>query len=130
VQALRQHSVAAASYTGDLDADEADERVQKFGAKQLDVLVGTLDAMGEGVDGLQHRCANVVMHDRFWTSAKNDQAVGRVRRSGQLRLVTVHHVFAEATVDATITAACLRKTNVINLLKGRPLVDAIYGRVR
>jgi hypothetical protein len=49
-----------------------------------------------------------------------DRAGARVRRSGQLKLVTVYHVFAENTIDATITAACLRKTRVIAMLKGRP----------
>lgn len=128
-QALQAKHVKALDYHGDLNADDRDATVTMFRQGHLDVIVGTLDSLSEGVDGLQELCANVIMVDRHWTPAKNDQAIGRLRRSGQLRKVTVYHVFAENTIDQTITAACLRKTNVIQLLKGKPLIDAIYGRV-
>jgi SNF2 family DNA or RNA helicase len=121
--------VRALSYTGDDTSQVRDHAVQYFASGKIDVLVGTLDSLSEGVDGLQHRCSNVVLVDRHWTPAKNDQAIGRVRRSGQLKQVTVWHIFAANTIDATITAACLRKTNVIAMLKGRTLVDSLYGRV-
>ena len=129
VRELVSHDIKACAYTGDVPADTRDRDVQAFNAVVLNVLVGTLDALSEGVDGLQHTASNVIMVDRHWTPAKNDQAIGRLRRSGQLKRVTVWHVFAEKTIDATITAACLRKTNVIQVLRGMPLVDAIYGRV-
>lgn len=118
------------SYTGDLTADQRDEAVQEFvERKDVKVLVGTLGSLSEGADGLQHASNHVVMVDRHWTAAKNDQAIGRLRRSGQLKPVNVYHVFAKETIDATITAACLRKTNVVQMLNGMPLIDAIYGRV-
>lgn len=127
--ALADKHVTAGWFTGDASPEERDEIVARFQDKSIDVLIGTLDSLSEGVDGLQHRCSTAVFVDRHWTPAKNDQAIGRLRRSGQLRIVTVYHVFAEGTIDATITAACLRKANVVEMLAGRPLKDAIYGRV-
>ena len=127
--ALRHKGVVTDWYSGDESPTEHDECVQRFASGKTDVIVGTLDAMSEGVDGLQHKCSNVIFLDRYWTSTKNEQAVGRLRRSGQVQVVNVYHVFAKDTVDATITAACLRKQNVINMIEGRPLVDVIYGRV-
>lgn len=121
--------VTALAYHGDIDPHDRDVAVTAFGNGKCSVLIGTLDSLSEGVDGLQHAGRTVVMVDRHWTPAKNDQAIGRLRRSGQTRQVQVFHVFAKDTIDATVTAACLRKTNVIELLRGRPPTDAIYGRV-
>lgn len=130
IQAKSRSTVQVLPYTGDQDAKTRDYSVYAgFMNGQTQVLVGTLDSLSEGVDGLQHAASNIIMVDRHWTPAKNDQAIGRLRRSGQLKRVTVYHVFAKDTIDATITSACLRKTNVVESLKGRPLVDAIYGRI-
>lgn len=131
VAALNKHGQQARAFTGDQDPKTKEIALADFsndggGTK---VLVGTLDSMSEGVDGLQHQCSNVILVDRHWTPAKNDQAIGRLRRSGQIKRVTVWHVFAADTIDETITAACLRKTNVIELLRGVPLTEAIYGRI-
>lgn len=119
----------AVTFTGDKTAQERENAAGQFIIGRANVLVGTLDSLSEGVDGLQHASHTAVMVDRHWTPAKNDQAIGRLRRSGQLSPVQVYHVFAKDTIDATITAACLCKTNVIESLRGRPLVDALYGRV-
>jgi SNF2 family DNA or RNA helicase len=128
VDALRKRHVKAAAYTGDLTADLRDAAVQDFRTGKTDVLVGTLAALSEGVDGLQDRCSTIVMVDRWWTPGPNDQAIGRVRRSGQAKAVTVYHVFAEDTVDANVVQACLDKVNVIQVLRDKPLIDFIYGR--
>jgi SNF2 family DNA or RNA helicase len=127
--ALIAKHVYAVDYHGDRSPQERDIAVNLFKNDKAKVIVGTLDSLSEGVDGLQELCANIIMVDRHWTPAKNDQAIGRLRRSGQVRRVTVYHIFAEGTIDETITAACLRKTNVIQMLKGKPLIDAIYGRL-
>jgi hypothetical protein len=42
----------------------------------------------------------------------------------------VSHVYAAGTIDVAIMDACIDKTNVIQSLKNKPLIDAIYGRVR
>jgi SNF2 family DNA or RNA helicase len=128
-QALVDKGVTALQYHGDIDPHDRDVAVTAFGNGKCAVIVGTLKAMSEGVDGLQQASSTIVMVDRWWTHGKNDQAIGRLRRSGQAKVVTVYHVFAKDTVDATISAACLRKLNVVELLKGRPAVDAIYGRI-
>lgn len=121
VESLRKRHVNAVEYITDAE-------VQSFRTGSHDVLVGTLAGLSEGVDGLQSRCSTVVMVDRHWTAAKNDQAIGRVKRSGQERKVTVYHVYAEDTIDTTVVKACLDKVNVIQVLRDKPLIDAIYGR--
>jgi len=129
VQGLQAKHADACAYTGDLPADTREREAQRFISGEVKVLVGTLDSLSEGVDGLQHASSTVVMVDRHWTHAKNDQAIGRLRRSGQVKRVTVYHVFAKDTIDATISAACLRKLNVTEQLKGKAILDTIYGRI-
>ena len=92
------------------------------------VVVGTIAALGTGVDGLQRHGSSVVMLDRDWTPAINDQCIGRRRRSGQTEQVSVHHIVAEGTIDIAVMLACLNKTNVVETLADRPLLDVIYGR--
>jgi SNF2 family DNA or RNA helicase len=125
--ALQKRHVSAAEYTGDVKADIRDQLVAQFGKGRIKVMVGTLASLSEGVDGLQ--CAShIVMVDRWWTPGKNDQAFGRCRRSGQLKRVTVWHIFAAKTIDVTIVSACLRKVNVVQLLRGLSPKTAVYGR--
>jgi SNF2 family DNA or RNA helicase len=129
VEGLLKRHIGTVSYTGDMTADQRDGSVQAFRhGTNTKVLVGTLASLSEGVDGLQDRCSNVVMVNRWWVPGKNDQAIGRLRRSGQAKPVTVWHIFAEETTDVAEVQACLDKVNVIQVLKGKPLIDAIYGR--
>jgi SNF2 family DNA or RNA helicase len=127
VAGLVNRHISAAAYTGDVKAELRDQLVSQFGKGKLKVIVGTLASLSEGVDGLQ--CAShIVMVDRWWTPGKNDQAFGRCRRSGQLKRVTVWHIFAAKTIDETIVSACLRKVNVVQLLRGLSPKTAVYGR--
>ena len=49
---------------------------------QVDVLIGS-SAIGTGVDGLQHVCAQLIFATLPWTAALYQQVVGRVHRQGQ-----------------------------------------------
>jgi SNF2 family DNA or RNA helicase len=120
--------ISAQPYHGGIELALRDRAVEEFRTGKLDVLVGTLASLGEGVDGLQNLCSQVMFLDRHWTHARNDQAIGRLRRSGQNRRVTVYHLMAEDTIDVAVVAACFRKANVVESLNGRPLRDVLYGQ--
>jgi len=100
------------TYTGDISQKHRDILRQEFIDGDLNVLVGTLATMGEGIDGLQV-ARHLVMVDRDWTPARNDQAIGRLLRRGQDRPVVVHHVYAEGTIDEDVAQSCARKTETI-----------------
>jgi superfamily II DNA or RNA helicase/SAM-dependent methyltransferase len=51
-------------------------------ANRIDVLIGS-DAVGTGVDGLQHVCDTLIFATLPWTHANYMQVVGRVHRQGQ-----------------------------------------------
>ena len=64
------------------------------------VLIGTIGAMGTGVDELQYVCSNVVFLDRDWTPGINEQAEDRVNRSGAKNGMTnIWILNAEKSID-------------------------------
>lgn len=107
----------AVIYTGDEDELARRRALSSFKAGKARVLVGTLATLGEGVDGLQV-ARYLVMVDRDWTPARNEQAIARLRRSGQGGTVVVYHVFAEGTIDEDVAQALAKKEEVIASLKG------------
>lgn len=97
---------------GGVDTKIRQEILGKFTSGEIRILAGTLATLGEGVDGLQV-ARHMIRLDRDWTPARNDQAVARLRRSGQHRAVVVHDIVAFDTIDATVEKALRHKTSVI-----------------
>lgn len=97
---------------GGVDGKVRHEILEKFKNGEIRILTGTLATLGEGVDGLQV-ARHMIRLDRDWTPARNDQAVARLRRSGQRSAVVVHDIVAHDTIDATVEKALRRKENVI-----------------
>ncbi len=62
------------------------------------VIVGTIAAGGEAIDGLQV-ASNVVFVDRSWSPPLNAQAEDRLHRFGQVNAVQVIDIVAKDTVD-------------------------------
>ena len=64
------------------------------------IMVAQIQALAEGVDGLQHRCSTEI-----WASVldgdvtANSQAEGRLRRDGQTRPVQRWHLHSENSID-------------------------------
>jgi SNF2 family DNA or RNA helicase len=107
----------ALPYNGDIPSWERENYLEAFTNGAVSVLCGTQATMGEGVDGLQ--CArHLVMVDRDWTPARNQQAVGRLQRSGQKDTVIVHHLYCEGTIDETVARVCEEKEQVIEMILG------------
>lgn len=128
VDRLRVAGVSAQPFHGGIDLALREQQLVDFQKGDLNVIVGTIDSLGEGVDGLQYASSTIVFVDRKWTHAKNDQAIGRLRRSGQGKRVAVYHIYATDTIDAGVVSACIRKANVVESLAGRPLKDVLYGK--
>lgn len=117
VAALCREIPQAVGYHGGMSRPHRDEALLNFKTGQARVLVGTLGTMSEGIDGMQV-ARNVIFLDRDWTPARNEQAVARLQRSGQLSSVNVTHVVAENTVDDAVATALRRKRDVIQAVLG------------
>jgi len=62
-------------------------------------IVGVQAAMGTGTDGLQHASNNLVFMSRSDRRIDNDQAIGRLNRTGQTKEVHVWSILARDTID-------------------------------
>jgi len=74
----------------------------------------SLMAGGVGLDlpGANH----VVLYDRWWNPAVEDQAVDRVHRIGQEREVIVFTITAKGTLEEKIEQKLLQKRNIFDLV--------------
>lgn len=104
----------AAYYHGGMTAAERARTLESFRSSGITTLVATIATLGEGVDGLQHVAHNVIFLDRDWTPARNDQAIARLRRSGQADSVNVIHIVATDTTDDVVNQALVAKRDVVD----------------
>ncbi|MBP9841551.1 MAG: DEAD/DEAH box helicase [Simkaniaceae bacterium] len=83
---------------------------------QCEVFLGSLKAVGVGVD---LTAASVVIHyDRWWNSAREDQATDRVHRIGQKRGVQVFKLVTKHSIEEHIDGLIMKK---------RGLMDEVIG---
>ena len=81
------------------DTEDIDLEIESFKKPGKQVLLATIGAIGEGVNGLQHISDTVIFIDKDWSPAVNSQAVGRLVRKGQKNNVKVYDVQIENTID-------------------------------
>lgn len=102
VAKLEKKGIKAYGFTGETKSGEEvgqKEWLKKNLGDEYRVLVAGIAAIGEGTDGLQHKC-----HNMFWLSKHpswmlNEQASMRLDRPGQTEPVNEWYTYAEDTVD-------------------------------
>lgn len=83
-QYLSKNKIVNAIYIGEMSGTARAASKEKYVQQPaVRVLIGTIGAMGTGVDGLQDVCRNVVFLDRDWTPGINEQAEQRVDRPSE-----------------------------------------------
>ena len=82
------------------------------------MITGTIGALGESVDGLQQASNTLIFLDKMWNPEENNQAIGRLLRWGQERLVNVYTLECEGTIDRKVG-----KVNVSKLEDIRAVLD-------
>lgn len=84
------------------------------------VIVGNIQSLGTGIDGLQKACCHVAFVEFAYTSTDMDQATDRLHRGGQDRPVTVYYLVADGTVDNKIVEALdERRTQITAVMDGK-----------
>jgi hypothetical protein len=71
-------------YTGSESVSQKDKAVRRFIAGESNLFIISLRS-GAGLDGLQKRCATVVVGELDWSPQIYEQLFGRVDREGQLQ---------------------------------------------
>jgi SWI/SNF-related matrix-associated actin-dependent regulator of chromatin subfamily A-like protein 1 len=80
------------------------------------VLLLQISSGGEGLDELQHVCAEYVYSEPEWSPGKEDQAGRRIMRLGQTRTVFETTILADNSYELTIYNANQGKRQVIDVI--------------
>jgi superfamily II DNA or RNA helicase len=93
-----------------------EQMVQAFQSGEVSVFLLSLRAAGTGLT--LTRADHVIHYDRWWNPAVEDQATDRAHRIGQDRVVQVHRLIAQGTIEESIAELITAK---------RELADAIVN---
>lgn len=91
---------SARAWTGNQSSTERAEIKDDFVRGDLRIIVATPGAVGTGVDSLQLACSKIIFASRDDQSLSNQQAIGRIARTGQKEQVEVIDLQARATFDS------------------------------
>jgi SWI/SNF-related matrix-associated actin-dependent regulator of chromatin subfamily A-like protein 1 len=75
----------------------------------IKVLIGNLQSMGTGTDGLQDVCSHSVFAECSWVHGENQQGIDRLHRMGQQNGVLAEFIVAPGSISEKILANSLRK---------------------
>jgi SWI/SNF-related matrix-associated actin-dependent regulator 1 of chromatin subfamily A len=94
---LRSKGINAETYTGQTEGHTRTELEDKFQRGEIQVLIGTIGAMREGIT--LTAADTVHFLERAWVPGWNEQGEDRCHRIGQRNAVTIYIYEAENTVD-------------------------------
>ena len=97
VERLLKKKIVAEAFTGGVPTQTRTLFEDRFQAGEVQVLVGTIPAMGESLT--LTAADTVIFLERSWVPSKNVQCEDRCYRAGQQNAVTVLILQAEGTVD-------------------------------
>lgn len=76
---------------------------------KINVLIGNMQSLGLGTDGLQHVTCHTLIAEPSWVPGENEQWVDRFNRIGQQRQVLADFLVAEGSIDEKILSGVLLK---------------------
>ena len=98
---------------GGTSAKKKNELKNEFIDNNDTFLFGNMDAMGTGVDGLQHVSNDMLIIEYPWDTAKLTQVKGRLHRSGQKSAPNINYMFSDETIDVQMWQMLLEKERVV-----------------
>ena len=123
--------VPISCYDGSLARGARDRLVEEFqGGTGAGALVLSLKAGGTGLN--LTAASHVVLYDRWWNPAVEDQARDRAWRIGQTRTVVSHRLICPGTVDERVEEVVAGKRHIADLVlpKSSSLADLDAQQLR
>lgn len=115
---LEEKNISSVVYVGGTDDFLQDQILKDFDARTASktnpawqVLLATFSMAGESVNF--NAATSAIFLDREWNPAKEDQAMGRIQRIGQLKETTVFILHAINTIDEWMRTLIEQKAGVI-----------------
>ena len=119
-EALEERSML---YVGDMSAAERDQALRDFQESEgTAVLLLSLKAGGVGLN--IPKATHVVVFDRWWTPAAEDQAVARAHRFGRVEALLVYSFRVADSVEDRIVQIAQEKADLFDQVVDGGLVDA------
>ncbi len=118
-------------YHGGLSRGARDDMIANFQAKEgAGALVLSLKAGGTGLN--LTAASHVVLYDRWWNPAVEDQARDRAWRIGQTKTVICHRLVCPGTVDEKVEEVVMGKRKIADLVlpKSSSLADLDADQLR
>lgn len=97
---LQAKGYEARQFVGGMEPEERRWKLDNFGV-EYDIMVATIPAVAEGVDGLQLVCNTEVWLSHSENSLLNVQARGRLSRQSQTKIVNRYLISARDTIETT-----------------------------
>lgn len=111
---LLKNKIQCGIYIGEMSGKDRTAAIERFVQLPAQrVIIGTIGALGTGVDGLQDVCRNVIFIDRDWTPGINEQAESRVDRSGQVGMTNIWILYMKNTIDRFVEGIQTKKAEDI-----------------
>lgn len=85
-------------YTGSETTNRKEQAKNDFISGKSNLLIISLRS-GEGIDGFQYRCKDIVFGELDWSPAVHDQLIGRINRDGQKQQVMAHFLVSNTGSD-------------------------------
>ena len=123
----KRTGVKISCYHGGLARGARDKMIEEFQAKEgAGALVLSLKAGGTGLN--LTAASHVVLYDRWWNPAVEDQARDRAWRIGQTRTVVAHRLVCPGTVDERVEEVVAGKRRIADMvLPASSSVDDLRG---
>lgn len=117
-QYLKSKKIRSVVYTGRMaESDKTLAKLEFIEDPKCRVIIGTIGAMGVGVDGLQNVCSWGIFLERDWSPEINAQAEDRLNRFGQKNTVLIQYLECKGTYDRHVGRVTLsRSTDIKELL--------------
>ena len=94
--------------------DDSQAKLKILEGNKRKVILCSGLASGEGMDGLQHLCQDMIMLERFWNPASEEQIEKRLVRMGQTGYVNTIYMIASGTIDEMFTELVEQKRAIVS----------------
>lgn len=111
---MQEAGLAAYEWSGKVSQIKREAIKELFMRGEIDYIVATPGAIGEGTDGLQHRARVMVWLSRDDNNMLNEQAFRRLHRRGQERRVLSIDIVAADTYDRGQLSSLIEQSLAVN----------------
>lgn len=114
VRRIQEWGYTAALWAGTVPKGERERVKRRFIAGEIQVVVGVVEAVSTGIDGLQGATNRLFWFDRSRDMTSNIQAEGRLDRRGQAERVVNEYAIARGSMDQDIMSEHLARRLELN----------------